>query len=89
MVLEALTVAFGDQVRFEGPLYGLVWLILVVTVMLVAEELLLRFYRYLGDPEVGSEKYPGTGEAGYPATWRLTALVFQLEAPIFATMPEA
>lgn len=62
VVLEALSLIFGDKVRFEGPLYGLAWLILVVTVMLVAEELLLRLYRHLGDPGPGREE--GVGVEG-------------------------
>lgn len=47
VILEALTFAFGDRVKFEGALHGLVWLIIVVVVMLLAEELVLRIYRKL------------------------------------------
>ena len=47
VILEALTFAFGDRVQFEGALHGLVWLIIVVVVMLLAEELVLRLYRKL------------------------------------------
>jgi hypothetical protein len=45
VILEALSFAFGDSVRFEGAFHGLVWLIIVVVVMLVAEELIVRLYR--------------------------------------------
>jgi hypothetical protein len=48
VILEALTFAFGDKVRFEGALHGLVWLIAVVVTMLIAEELIVRIYRNLG-----------------------------------------
>ena len=48
VILEALALAFGDRVRFEGALHGLVWLIIVVVVMLVAEELVVRLYRKIG-----------------------------------------
>ena len=48
VILEALTFAFGDRVVFEGALHGLVWLIIVVVVMLVAEELIVRLYRKIG-----------------------------------------
>lgn len=48
VILEALALAFGDRVRFEGALHGLVWLIIVVVVMLVAEELIVRLYRKIG-----------------------------------------
>lgn len=47
VILEALTLAFGDRVKFEGVLHGLVWLIIVVVVMLVAEEIMVRVYRRL------------------------------------------
>jgi hypothetical protein len=45
VILEALSFVFGESVRFEGVLHGLVALILVVVVMLVAEELVVRLYR--------------------------------------------
>ena len=47
VILEALTFAFGGRVRFEGALHGIVWLILVVVVMIIVEELIVRFYRRL------------------------------------------
>ena len=48
VILEALSFTFGDKVRFEGPWHGIVALILVLVVMLVAEELVARLYRRLG-----------------------------------------
>ena len=48
VILEALTFAFGDKVRFEGRFNGLLTLIVVVVVMLVAEEAIVRLYRRLG-----------------------------------------
>jgi hypothetical protein len=48
VILEALTVAFGDKVRFEGRWNGIVTLIVVIIAMLVAEELVGRLYRRLG-----------------------------------------
>ena len=47
VILEALSFAFGESVKFEGALHGLVWLIIVVVVMLLAEELMVRVYRKL------------------------------------------
>jgi hypothetical protein len=47
VILEALTFAFGERVKFEGAFHGIVWLIIVVVVMLIAEEVLLRIYRKL------------------------------------------
>ncbi len=47
VILEALDVAFGDNVRFEGRCHGIVPLIIVAIVMLLAEELVVRIYRRL------------------------------------------
>jgi len=47
VILEALSFAFADSVRFEGVLHGIVWLIIVVVTMVIAEELVVRFYRKL------------------------------------------
>jgi hypothetical protein len=47
VILEALDIAFGDSVQFEGMLHGIVWLIIVVVTMVIAEELAVRFYRRL------------------------------------------
>jgi len=49
VILEALSFAFGDKVRFEGRFHGLLTLIVVVVVMLVAEEVIVRIYRRLGN----------------------------------------
>ena len=48
VILEALSFAFGDSVVFEGALHGLVWLIIVVVTMIIAEELVVRLYRKIG-----------------------------------------
>ena len=45
VILEALTIVFGDRVRFEGLWHGIVWLIIVVVTMVVIEELVVRLYR--------------------------------------------
>lgn len=49
VILEAITLAFGDSVRFEGRFNGVVVLIVVIVAMLVAEEAVVRIYRRLGD----------------------------------------
>ena len=41
VILEALDLAFGESVRFEGRFHGLIVLIVVVVVMLVVEELIV------------------------------------------------
>jgi hypothetical protein len=47
VILEALAQVFGDNVQFGGRFHGVLTLILVVVVMLLAEELVVRFYRKL------------------------------------------
>src|SRR5688572_31848786 len=48
VILEALDLAFGESVKFEGVLHGIVWLIIVVVTMVIVEELVVRIYRRLG-----------------------------------------
>lgn len=48
VILEALSFAFGDNVRFEGAFHGLVALIIVVLTMVAVEELIVRLYRRIG-----------------------------------------
>ena len=48
VILEAISFAFGHDVHFAGVLHGIVWLIIVVVVMLLAEEVMVRIYRRLG-----------------------------------------
>lgn len=47
VILEAISFAFGQSVRFEGAYHGIVTLIVVVIAMLVAEEAIVRLYRKL------------------------------------------
>jgi len=47
VILYALQFVFGDGVHFSGALHGIVALILVLVVMLAAEEAIVRFYRAL------------------------------------------
>lgn len=47
VILEALSFAFGESVKFEGVLHGIVWLIVVVVTMVIAEEIVVRIYRRL------------------------------------------
>ena len=47
VILEALALAFGENVHFVGWMHGIIPLIVVVVVMRVAEELVVRFYRKL------------------------------------------
>jgi len=48
VMLGAIDFAFGDDVLFTGPVHGVVAFIVVVVVMLAAEEVAVRIYRRLG-----------------------------------------
>ena len=47
VILEALSFALGDGLRFGGPFHGIVALIVVVVTMLVVEAALVLLYRRL------------------------------------------
>ena len=47
VILEAISFTFGDKVKFEGALHGLITLIVVLVVMLLVEEIVVRFFRRL------------------------------------------
>ncbi|NIV17257.1 MAG: hypothetical protein GWN47_02360 [Woeseiaceae bacterium] len=47
VMLGAIDIVFGDAVLFTGPLHGVVAFIVVVVVMLIAEEAIARVYRRL------------------------------------------
>jgi hypothetical protein len=47
VILEALSFALGDRLRFGGPFHGIVALIVVVVVMLAVEAALVKLYRSL------------------------------------------
>ena len=46
-MLGAVDLAFGDDVEFSGPVHGVVAFIVVVVVMLIAEETIVRIHRAL------------------------------------------
>ncbi|MEH6588965.1 MAG: hypothetical protein V7746_01850 [Halioglobus sp.] len=47
-ILGAINFGFGDEVRFLGPMHGALAFIVVVMVMLLAEEFVVRLVRRLG-----------------------------------------
>ena len=47
VMLGAINIVLGDRVLFTGPLQGVVAFVVVVVVMLIAEEGFVRFYRWL------------------------------------------
>lgn len=51
VMLGAIDFAFGDEVSFDGPAHGVIAFIVVVAVMLAAEETAVRIHRRLGRVE--------------------------------------
>ncbi|WP_267226522.1 hypothetical protein [Dyella silvae] len=49
VILEVIARLFGEDVRFYGIYHGIVPLIIVIVVMLLAEEGIVRIYRRLSD----------------------------------------
>jgi hypothetical protein len=47
VILGAVNFAFGDHIIFSGPIHGVAAFIVVIVVMLVAEEAIVRFYNRL------------------------------------------
>jgi len=47
VILEALNIAFGDEVLFKGPFHGIVAFIVVIIVMLVAEGIVTKITKLL------------------------------------------
>ena len=47
VILFAIDIIFGSRILFGGPYHGVVTFIVLVITMLIAEELILRFYRRL------------------------------------------
>lgn len=48
LILWVITILFGEEVHFTGPLHGIVALIGLVVAMLVVEEIVVRIYRKIG-----------------------------------------
>ena len=48
VILEALNIAFGDEVLFKGPFHGIVAFIVVIVVMLLTEALSSKIAKGLG-----------------------------------------
>jgi len=51
VILETISLSFGDSVVFSGPIHGLVSFLTVVIVIIIAEQAVIWIYRSLGDSE--------------------------------------
>jgi len=47
VILEAVSFVFQGRVHFEGPLHGIIALIVVAVAMVIIEEVIVRIYRRL------------------------------------------
>ena len=48
VILEALNIAFGDDVLFKGPVHGIIAFIVVIVVMLLTEAISTKIAKRLG-----------------------------------------
>lgn len=51
VILEAISLSFGDSVVFSGPIHGLVSFLTVVIVIILAEQGVMWIYRSLADQD--------------------------------------
>ncbi len=51
IILEAISLSFGDSVVFSGPINGLVSFLTVVIVIIIAEQGIMWIYRSLGNSD--------------------------------------
>jgi len=51
VILEAISLSFGDSVVFSGPIHGLVAFLTVVIVIILAEQGVMWIYRSLADQD--------------------------------------
>ncbi|QOP46712.1 hypothetical protein FM071_04700 [Sulfurimonas paralvinellae] len=49
VMLEALSIIFGDAVHFGGPIHGVIAFIATIAAMIIAEQILLKIYNALGN----------------------------------------
>ena len=49
VMLKALSIVFGSSVVFGGPIHGVVAFIIVITTMIVSEQILIKIYNLLAD----------------------------------------
>jgi len=52
VILEAINLLFGDSVVFSGPIHGVIAFIIVVIVMVIAEQIIAWIYRSLADKKI-------------------------------------
>jgi len=51
LILELLSLAFGDKMVFKGAWHGVIAFLVVVTVMILAEQLAVKINKSLGDKQ--------------------------------------
>ena len=61
VILETISLSFGDSVVFSGPIHGVVSFLTVVIVIIIAEQGVMWIYRSLGDSDTKDlSHYEGT-----------------------------
>jgi len=49
VMLKSISIVFGESVVFGGPVHGVVAFIVIITTMILSEQVLVKIYNKLGD----------------------------------------
>ncbi len=48
IMLKTISFAFGESVHFGGPVHGVIAFIIIITTMIISEQVVIKIYRSLG-----------------------------------------
>ena len=51
IMLKAISIAFGEDVHFGGALHGVIAFIIIITTMIVSEQIVIKIFHALADKE--------------------------------------
>ena len=51
IMLKAISIAFGEDVHFGGALHGVIAFIIIITTMIIAEQIVIKIFYSLADKE--------------------------------------
>ena len=51
IMLKAISIAFGESVHFGGALHGVIAFIIIITTMIVSEQIVIKIFHALADKE--------------------------------------
>ena len=51
IMLKAISMTFGEEVHFGGPIHGVVAFIIIITTMIISEQVVIKIFNSLADKE--------------------------------------